>query len=184
MSYSTGNISASGGHIGGVVGQNNEGVIYACYETGSVSGTGNDSNCIGGIAGINTGYIYDCYATGAVSGHHYVGGVIGYFTSDGEVMRCVALNASVTVATDCNRVIGYDVGRITAGGILEQNYGRAALNRTNPGHDQSGGADVAPGAYNTQAFWSGDGGLPVNELGWDFDYDWEWDSSHSLPKLR
>ena len=73
-SYNTGGISSNDSSVGGVVGFNNYGTVKTSYNTGSVSG----SNSVGGIAGNNnSGTVESSYNTGSVSGS-YVGGVVGY----------------------------------------------------------------------------------------------------------
>ena len=59
--------------VGGVCGCNYQGTITNCYNTGTVSGTGD----IGGVCGWNYGTITNSYNTGTVSGDNYVGGVCG-----------------------------------------------------------------------------------------------------------
>ncbi len=72
-SYNTGGISSNDSSVGGVVGFNNYGTVKTSYNTGSVSG----SNSVGGIAGNNnSGTVESSYNTGSVSGS-YVGGVVG-----------------------------------------------------------------------------------------------------------
>jgi hypothetical protein len=64
--------------VGGLVGTNQDGLIYTCYVTGSVSGT----RYVGGIAGMCEGYqayIKNCYVTASVSGTgDPIGGLAGY----------------------------------------------------------------------------------------------------------
>ena len=59
----------------GVCGSNiNGGTITGCYNTGTVSGKGEN---VGGVCGVNGGTITSCYNTESVSGDYYVGGVCG-----------------------------------------------------------------------------------------------------------
>ncbi|MEG0649189.1 MAG: GLUG motif-containing protein, partial [Oscillospiraceae bacterium] len=68
--YNTGAVSGAGEQIkaGGVVGKNN-GIITNCHNTGAVSATGKDTKA-GGVAGMHVlgNQITNCYNTGAVSG--------------------------------------------------------------------------------------------------------------------
>lgn len=72
-------------YIGGIAGQSNAS-ITACYSTGSVTATKNNTNCsfAGGVVGLNSNgaVLTACYATGNVKGDgEYVGGVVGYNSS-------------------------------------------------------------------------------------------------------
>ena len=74
--YNEGIVSGSQQSVGGVCGDNG-GTCKNSYNTGTVSG-GSESNHIGGVCGKNTKLIESCYNTGAVSGSGFVGGVCGY----------------------------------------------------------------------------------------------------------
>ena len=100
--------------IGGVVGDNNYGTISNCYNTGSVSGSGSDSdsgNYVGGVVGYNIGLpekVQDCYNTGTVSGRYAVGGVVGYNSC--TISNCYN-TGSVSGSGNC------------VGGVVGDNYG-------------------------------------------------------------
>jgi hypothetical protein len=77
--YNTGTVSGTCRSIGGVAGQSNDGAVTACYNTGAVSGTSTNA---GGVVGNNyaaytTSLITACYNTGAVSGGSNIGGIAG-----------------------------------------------------------------------------------------------------------
>ena len=73
--YATGKISANGGKVGGLVGENN-GTIKNSYSKVDVSAGSN--NQIGGLVGYNnTGTITNCYSNGKVSGGSWIGGLVG-----------------------------------------------------------------------------------------------------------
>ena len=79
-SYNSGSVSGSGDNVGGVCGYNeyNRSKIKNSYNTGSVSG----SLDVGGVCGSNVyGTIENSYNTGSVSGSGSVGGVCGYNSS-------------------------------------------------------------------------------------------------------
>ncbi|WP_069998543.1 S-layer homology domain-containing protein [Cellulosilyticum sp. I15G10I2] len=72
--YSSGNISGTGNHVGGLVGVV-EGTVQNCYNSGNISSTG---NYVGGLAGIVYGTVQNCYSSGNVSSTgNYVGGLAG-----------------------------------------------------------------------------------------------------------
>ncbi|MDO4543282.1 MAG: GLUG motif-containing protein [Clostridia bacterium] len=78
--YNTGTVSSTG-DVGGVVGCIGSSAITNCYNTGMVSG----AEYVGGVAGrYNDSYVAVCYNTGEVRGIEYVGGVCG----TGSVFNC------------------------------------------------------------------------------------------------
>ena len=85
--YNTGTVSGTGNQVGGVCGANDYDTITGCYNTGTVSGRDE----VGGVCGLNyDGKITGCYSIGTVSGGDesvYVGGVCGYNHS-GTVTDC------------------------------------------------------------------------------------------------
>ena len=93
--YNTGRVSGTGNNVGGVCGDN-KGVITGCYNTGTVSGSG---SAVGGVCGINIGKITGCYNTGTVSGTGssglYIGGVCGYNKNEGKITGCYTNNGGV-----------------------------------------------------------------------------------------
>ncbi len=102
--YSAASVTASGNHIGGLVGLHRmqcdemcdcectDALVAYCYSTGSVDG----NDYVGGLIGHNQAavtncytYVSDCYAKGSVNGEEVVGGLIGYNT--GSVTLCYSL---------------------------------------------------------------------------------------------
>ena len=82
--YNSGTVSGSGNGVGGVCGENKT-TIQNCYNSGTVSGSGNG---VGGVCGENIGTIQNCYNTGTVNGGGTsVGGVCG-FSYYGEIVQC------------------------------------------------------------------------------------------------
>ena len=116
----TGMVSVSGigmgGSAGGVVGQNANGIVESCYNTGTVTGTGTSA---GGVVGENSGTVENCYNTGKVNGGDYVGGVVG---------------GNYDTVTDC-----YNTGKVTGSGISvggvvgKSSYGGTVANCYNTG---------------------------------------------------
>jgi hypothetical protein len=71
--------------VGGLVGENHEGVIDGSYAIGNVTG----SWSVGGLLGENHGgRVEDSYAVGGVTGAVFVGGLLGY--NDGTVLSSYA----------------------------------------------------------------------------------------------
>ena len=103
------NVTASGTHVGGVVGNHVGGEIIGSGNTGSVTGA---SDYIGGVAGVCSGAnITESFNTGAVSGSNAkseaVGGVVGAI--DGT-------NTTKSIITSCYNT-GSVNGRGWVGGI-------------------------------------------------------------------
>ncbi len=109
------NITGSGDHVGGLVG-NNAGTVTRCYSTGAVSG----AEAVGGLVGENSGTVTRCYSTGMVSGTVWdVGGLVG--GNGGTVNQCYS--TGMVTAT------GWDVGGLVGGngGTVNQCYSRGLV---------------------------------------------------------
>ena len=75
-SYATGPVSGAG-HLGGLVGSNNDGAtVTNTYTIGDVTGT-EQSSYVGGLIGSNSGRVAESFATGEVDGDVIIGGLIG-----------------------------------------------------------------------------------------------------------
>jgi cysteine-rich repeat protein len=109
-SYATGNVTATGDHAGGLVGQNYKSAIDNSYAIGNVAATGDD---VGGLVGANDqATINNSFATGYIaSAGSNIGGLVGQITENSSVNNsywynytgddasvCVGNNASY----DCN----------------------------------------------------------------------------------
>jgi len=120
------NITASGMHVGGLVGSNGYdegqvvvegGIITHCYSTGAIKG----ENRVGGLVGSNCrGRVTYCYSTGAVSGTEWsVGGLVGQ--NDGSVIQCYS-----TSAVSGKAGVGGLVGSTDIGDVIHS-YSRGAV---------------------------------------------------------
>ncbi len=120
----TGAISAKDS-LGGIVGSANfptSGSIVNCYNTASVTGTGED---VGGLAGyISFGSMINCYNTGAVTASTNIGGLVGNLSSSATVKICYNTGAVSATATNAN--CGTLVGK--ASGSVENCFALAADN--------------------------------------------------------
>jgi hypothetical protein len=90
-SYSTGNVTGSGGNIGGLIGYS-WGSAKNCYAFGTVTG----SDRVGGLIGSNSkgsnplSEVVNCYSTGSVSGSTNVGGFVGMdYSGDSIFIGCL-----------------------------------------------------------------------------------------------
>ena len=112
--YNTGTVTGTGDYAGGLCGYNKSGTVTNCYNTGSVSG----NRFVGGLCGDNSGNVTNCYNTGSVTGNYaYVGGLCG--TNSSPVTNC------------------YNTGSVTGtervGGVCGYNYGDTVTNCYNTG---------------------------------------------------
>ena len=120
--------------VGGLCGRN-DGTVTNCYNTGSVTGTG---DYVGGVCGLNFGNVTNCYNSGTVAGSSQVGGVCGMnmmgsvtncynagnVTGTGEHVGGVCGQNNATV-TNC-----YNTGSVTGsndvGGVCGRNDGNVS----------------------------------------------------------
>jgi hypothetical protein len=111
--------------VGGLVGLNSEGVV----STSSASGAVNGSDEVGGLVGSNSGTVRDAYALGTVDGIDRVGGLVGKngdaFTT-GVVERTYAVG-NVTGTTDVGGLVGRHAnGTVTGSYFDNQTTGQAS----------------------------------------------------------
>ena len=92
--FNEGTFSETIKSVGGVCGEN-RGTIRSCYNTASVSGTGNYAEKVGGVCGHSYGTIKSCYNTASVSGQNFVGGVCGK-NYNGTITNCYYLENTAT----------------------------------------------------------------------------------------
>lgn len=125
--FNEGTFSETIESVGGVCGESH-GTIRSCYNTASVSGTGNYAENVGGVCGENLdgGTITNCFNEGTVSGTgdnaENVGGVCGH--SYGTIKSCYN-TASVS-------------GQYSVGGVCGKNESRTITNCFNIGTVVSG----------------------------------------------
>lgn len=113
--YNTGNVSAVGQYVGGVVGDTDDGCYYEdCYNAGDVTTGGKFA---AGFAGGMSGTAVNCYNTGNVEGGDYgLGGFGGI--GPGTIIGCYNLGNVTSTTTKPNK---YGV----AGGLW--GYGRCKM---------------------------------------------------------
>ena len=93
------------------MGDNDEGHVTNCYNTGSVSGLDSVSvSYVGGVVGSNSfgATVTNCYNTGAVSGSEFVGGVVGYNLIRSTVENCYNIGAVSGNSSVVGGVVGYN----------------------------------------------------------------------------
>ena len=90
----SGNVSATQGAVGGLVGYHGSGVISRCHSTANVSGGIYEIYYVGGLVGENRGLLSESYASGNVSGEDDVGGLVGN-NSSGIISQCYATGSVI-----------------------------------------------------------------------------------------
>ena len=110
-SFNEGTVSGTGDNVQQVGGVcgYNNGTIKSCYNTASVSGTGDK---LGGMCGDNSGTITNCFNEGTVSGRCYVGGVCG-INSEGVITNCFNKGTVSGADFSVGGVCGYGYGDTT-----------------------------------------------------------------------
>ena len=177
-------------YVGGIAGQNDamlgSASIIACYSTGSVTATKNNttgSSYAGGVVGLNSNeaVLTACYATGNVKGEgNYVGGVVGD-NAYGTVTACYHATGSVTGASGTTGGV--------AGRNCEDQYGGSSTvtacywdnnQSSGIGEDQTGNGE----AQKVEGDWT-DAVSKMNTALTD-NYGWEWtiEAPNALPTLK
>ena len=123
--------------VGGVCGRNHDGTISGCYNSGTVSGTGEYTD-VGGVCGQNNGTISNCYNSGEVSGNSYIGGVCGR-NYEGTISNCY--NSGTLSETDEYSYVGGVCG-LNDGSISNCYYLEGTAEGGINGSDVSGQAEV------------------------------------------
>ncbi len=140
-----GNVTSSGGYVGGVVGKVQSGTIQNCSFRGSVESTHAKSGYVGGIAGYTgnsptqTAAIDGCFNAGSVNGSH-AGGIVGYgkYTAISNCYNVGSIQGSSRsggiarqLQNDCKAQNCYNIGNVqgsgTAGGICDFLYTSSTL---------------------------------------------------------
>ena len=145
-SSTTGNVTATGTYVGGLVGSLASGSISNCYATGNVSTTGYD---VGGLVGrVDSGVIniYNSHAIGNVSAGNdgssrsYAGGLIGYDAGTGTISNCYATGSVIGSGSRVGGLIGeswptvsncYATGNVSAGSQSGHSYAGGLIGHNN-----------------------------------------------------
>ena len=135
--YNTGTVTGSGDYVGGVVGGNYQATVENSYNTGLVTGT----QQVGGVVGRNTSSskVINSYNTGTVTGSSSnVGGVVGY-------------NYSSSTVTN-----SYNTGSVTGsssnvGGVVGQNSSSSTVSNSYNTGDVTGSGQYVGGVVGSNA---------------------------------
>ncbi len=170
-----GSYGSSAGWAGGIVGDNENGVIRECGSTGQIDGQLDE---IGGIVGYSSGGLSsDCFFTGEVSGRYRVGGIVG--------------SSSGTTIEKSYASCGISASALSKGGISGRNQGiisnsfwdvqQTGLN--NVTYDGSGGVLNTHGETTSEmkkkATYTTKYGTD-----WDFQDVWAIEEGADYPRLR
>ena len=134
-------------YVGGIAGQS-DATITACYSTGSVTATKNNTtgySFAGGVVGYNTGAVLTaCYATGSVSGEgNFVGGVVGS-NENGTLTACYHATGNVSGASgSTGGVVGRNLQNIGFTTIVTACYWHGTVTDDKGiGNDMTGNGDT------------------------------------------
>ncbi|TAL31036.1 MAG: hypothetical protein EPN93_18610 [Spirochaetes bacterium] len=169
---STGTVTSSGDHAGGIVGETTNITITESWATGDVRGTYNFGGLVGWISVSSTCEISNCYARGNVthtgSGDNF-GGLLGYGIGSAlTIINCYATGAVTQSGTTYGGFVGYIDGPTITNCFYYQPP-------KNPAVGDAGGY------YTTQALML----QQSTYTGWDFTNTWNIDGTNDgFPYLR
>jgi hypothetical protein len=134
---------------GGLIGQNEEGVVTDCHVAGTVTGVRD----VGGVIGLNlSADIRRCWANGVVWGDENVGGLIGQ-NDGGIISDCYSL-ADAAGGAFVGGLIGYHAPSCTCTvgvpGLIERCYAAGPVAGTS---DVGGLVGVNIKSHITDSFW-------------------------------
>ena len=183
-------------YVGGIVGYN-DGTMYNCYNSSSVSSS---AIFTGGVTGINRGTMNNCYNSGSVSSSAaFTGGVAGI--SDGIISNCyntatVSAEYTVMPSSSVGGIAGANSGTLITcynigssfSSIFDSSSTAGGITGANPG-------GVIANCYTINTGYSGDYGtiltleqmkLQQSFVGFDFDDVWSINSNknNGLPYLN
>jgi hypothetical protein len=156
--------------VGGLAGYNDEGWINNCSAKGKTEGSKNT----GSLLGLNYGLVENSYSTGNVSGQKTAGGLIGH-NSDGWINNCIS-------ASHVDNCIGR--GGLVGFATVEFEMGRGSVN--NCFWDiQKSGTDKSFGGKGLQSSELKNSAV-LKKSGWDFDKLWNIDKqkNNGYPYLK
>ena len=119
----------SGIIVGGIVGNNNDGIIRKCFNTSEIIGISTDStSAIGGIAGKSSQQIIECYNLGEIrsesSYRTLIGGILGSGNNEScEIKNCYN-SGNIRVINPLSNTASYTQ---YLGGIAGDNYNDSTI---------------------------------------------------------
>ena len=173
-------------YVGGIAGQS-DATITACYSTGSVTATKNNTtgySFAGGVVGYNNGAVLiACYATGSVSGGgDFVGGVVGS-NENGTLTACYHATGKVSGASgSTGGVVGRNLQNIGFTTIVTACYWGDNGKEQGIGYNQAGTGETT---MVTDGNWT-EAMNAMNAALKSVDSEWRYElkDGNSLPTLK
>src|SRR6056297_1149407 len=182
-SYTAGDVTGSGEYVGGLVGFNDLVEIKNSYATGAVTGSG---EYVGGLVGEMESNIKNSYATGNVTGTDNVGGLVGLNEGGGISNSYAAGN--VTGDTNVGGLVGINYAEVIDSiSLKSQDYDVIGRKYGTPKGrvTEAPEADMQQKGLYTDDTFEGEDGTKYDALyePWD-DTIWDFGESDDYPKLN
>ncbi|OUN77137.1 hypothetical protein B5E60_01185 [Alistipes sp. An116] len=171
-------------YVGGIAGQS-DATITACYSTGSVTATKNNTtgySFAGGVVGYNNGAVLiACYATGSVSGGgDFVGGVVGS-NENGTLTACYHATGKVSGASgSTGGVVGRNLQNIGFTTIVTACYWGDNGQEQGIGYNQAGTGETT---MVTDGDWQ-NAVTQMNAALQSAGSEWQYELTGALPTLK
>ena len=171
-------------YVGGIAGQS-DATITACYSTGSVTATKNNTtgySFAGGVVGYNNGAVLiACYATGSVSGGgDFVGGVVGS-NENGTLTACYHATGKVSGASgSTGGVVGRNLQNIGFTTIVTACYWGDNGQEQGIGYNQAGTGETT---MVTDGDWT-EAMNAMNAALQNAGSEWQYELTGALPTLK
>jgi hypothetical protein len=186
--HNSGDVSATGLYIGGIVGYGNGQFVITvtdCYNTGNISASGTEDIYTGAIVGYmyqssaTSACVYtikNCYATGSVTGP-YTAALIGRIANSASatIKGNVALMSNISGGTRAYPILGG--GNVPSSVSAADNFSSNALTASGTNAERTG-TPIDPAVAKTAAFYS------TNLPQWDFANVWKLDEGVSYPYFK
>lgn len=153
--------------VGGLVGYNDEGRINKCYASGAVKG----KKYVGGLLGENYGLTENSYASGRVSAEKTAGGLLGY-NDDGWVKYCLSFGY-VDSCPGSGGLVGWSQHKFGGTGVVNSSFWDIKTSRA---FKSNGGEGMVTSQLKSMN--------PYKEAGWDFEHIWTLSDNSRYPELR
>jgi filamentous hemagglutinin family protein len=149
--HKTGNITANGNYVGGLVGNNNNAVFTNSDSTGDVTSSGN--HYIGGLLGWSNANVVSSWTSGnvtAAGGGNFIGGLVGIMGGSRSIIDSYATG---NVNASGNNWVGGLVGHIAGHGTVTRSYDSGTVT----GNQYVGGlvGGTANNLYAYDSYFSG-----------------------------
>ena len=171
-------------YVGGIAGQS-DATITACYSTGSVTATKNNTtgySFAGGVVGYNNGAVLiACYATDSVSGGgDFVGGVVGS-NENGTLTACYHATGKVSGASgSTGGVVGRNLQNIGFTTIVTACYWGDNGQEQGIGYNQAGTGETT---MVTDGDWQ-NAVTQMNAALQSAGSEWQYELTGALPTLK